>query len=48
MAADGRLARRPCGDDAKHCLGLDPAAAADTAGWAITTLTGIAQPSRRR
>jgi len=48
MAADGRLARRPCGDDAKHCLGLDPAAAADTAGWAISARTGAARSSRRR
>jgi hypothetical protein len=48
MAADGRLGRRPCGDDAKHYLGLDPAAAADAAGWAISALAGSAQSSRRR
>ena len=48
MAADGRLARRPCGDHAKDYLGLDPAAAADTAGWAITTFTGAARSPRRR
>jgi len=47
MAADGRLACRPCGDDAKHYLGLDPAAA-DTAGWAISARTGAARSSRRR
>jgi hypothetical protein len=28
----------------KDYLGLDPAAAADTAGWAITTLTSATQP----
>jgi AcrR family transcriptional regulator len=29
-------------------LGLDPAAAADTARWAITTLTGTTQPPNQR
>jgi len=32
----------------KDYLGLDPSAAADTAGWAIKTLTGAAQSPRRR
>jgi len=32
----------------KDYLGLDPAAAADTAGWAIKALTGAAQSPRRR